>query len=233
MPPRVPPTAPPNSPTTAPTEGSGTASPSPEATEPSGPEEYEGDALPEGSGGAWFLIPVAIAIVALVALAAFWFLPVYLHSQGSPGPTGGGTGMRQDLCAALNGSNCEGNQASLPWNDHGASLNVTACDQVQSRGSDEVLWLNYTSSTTVVGIVIPASLYYGATGWFEDPSGFANNSSAKSRSVWYSGYYSGTNSAAVPIPDDGQLWCVGWWEPSGPVTIQWQSDLAITYFHAG
>jgi hypothetical protein len=203
------------------------------AAEPGPAPPTPADEPPVREGGAWYLIPIAIAIVALVALAAFWFLQVYLHS-GPPARTAGpGSWARTDLCITSNGTNCAGNLLSVPWNNHGAYRNATACDPFSSLGSSEVLWLNYTASATVVGIVIPSSEYYGATGWFEDPSGFVNNTTAMSRSAWYSGYSSGTYSAAIPIPDDGQLWCVGWWEPAGSVSIQWQSDLAITYFGSG
>lgn len=189
--------------------------------------------VPPSPGRAWYFLPVAVILVILLALAGIYYLPSYLDQTAGRGPPPSGTWSRADLCTPANGSDCAGNSISLPWDNRGSMLNATACDPVPSLGSGEVLWLNYTSSQTVVGIVIPSSYYPGPGGWYEDPSGFVNNTTAKVHAVWYSGYASGSDSAAIQIPDDGQTYCLGWWEPSGSVTVQWASDLAVTFFRSG
>lgn len=200
---------------------------SPSATSAPPPPVEPAEATPS-PGHPWYFVPVAVILVIVLALAGIYYLPSYLDQTAGRGPPASGTWTRADLCTPANGSNCAGNAVSVPWDNRGSMLNATACDPVGSLGSGEVFWLNYTASQTVVGIVIPSSYYGGPEGWYENPSGFVNNTTAKVHAVWYSGYASGHDSAAVQIPDDGQTDCLGWWEPSGSVTVQWASDLAVT-----
>ena len=183
-------------------------------------------------GRPWFLIPVAIALAALVGLAGVELLPTYLHPQPakSAGPTGIPTWL--DLCTPSNGTNCGGHQLTLPWNYRGATLNVSSCDPVPSGGAGEILWLNYTGSARVHGVVVPAAVFGGRGGWFAVPSGFLNNTTAVASAVWNTAFAAGSFTEAISIPDSGQLWCLGWWEPAGSVTLSWSSDLATTYVSA-
>ena len=184
-------------------------------------------------GRPWYLLPLVIGVAALVGLAGFELLPVYLHSSSNHATPHGGTPTRADLCTPSNGTNCGGHELLLPWIDQGTSRNTTSCDAFASNGAGELLWLNFTASAPGRGVVIPAALFGGASGWFNDPAGFVNNSSATARAAWSPSFGAGTFAEAIAIPNDGQLWCLGWWEPSGSITISLSSDLATTYVAPG
>jgi hypothetical protein len=171
----------------------------------------------------------AVVVAIIVLLAGIYFLGPFLGLVGSRNSAVGGTGHRLDFCNETQGVDCSGDIQTVPYAYGGGYENVTGCDAVPSRGSPEVLYLNYTPSAPVYGIVVPQGLFSGSGSWSVDPAGFVVNSTELRQAAWFSGFSSNPHFAVITVPQGQDTWCLSWWEPQGSVTITLDSDLAITY----
>jgi len=180
------------------------------------------------AGRAWYVAPIAVLIVIAVVLAGAELFTTYFAGPAPAGPTALHD-VRVDLCDASNGSFCGGNQLDLPRTYHSASYNTSGCATVVGWGVGETLWVNYSASTGVDGVLVPANLTGGPSGWFVDPYNVVHNASVLHALPWSSLNRSGAFAGAISVPSDGRTWCLSWYEPTGSVTIAWASDIAVTY----
>lgn len=198
---------------------------------PPGSGEEPPDEVRALPGSAALPVIIAIVVALFVVLAAFFVLSWYFGSHPATTPSGpSGHPQLVDLCVRANASNCAGGQFTLPRANGVATVNHTGCLGFNSLGAGEQVWLNYSVSTTIHGVAVPARLYSGAGSFTEDPPGFLNNSSEHARIAWSSNDQPGSYRVTVQIPNDGQSWCVGWWNPSGTTTLTWNSDVNLTYY---
>jgi len=223
------PKLPPAGPTTPPVPSTPATAAGAPAPNPTPPRPVDGP-VPIRRGAPWILAPIAIVIVIVIALVATQLLPVYLAGHPatkSPPPV---VGKIDDLCTPENGSNCQGFQFALPATVNNYRMNTTACDSFSSLGSGEILWMNYTTDSSIYSIVLPSSAFGGTYGWVENAFEIVVNQTALQSALWFSHLASGTFTESIQIPSGGTSYCIGWWEPSSaPTTVQWLGDVTLTY----
>jgi hypothetical protein len=203
--------------------GSATASGMP-APAPEGPSEVE------PTGRPWIMVPIAIVIIVVIGLVGYQLLPVYLAGHPSSNTTSPPPGKTLTLCSLDNGSNCKGFTFMLPQDEDDSVLNTTTCSSFSSLGSGETLWMNYSASGRIYSIVLPASIFGGASGWTQNAWGIVSNTAAVAKALWFSGLAAGSFSEAVTVPPDGGTYCIGWWEPASVSTsVTWLDDINVTY----
>ena len=157
-------------------------------------------------------------------------LPVYLAGHPTSTTQPPPPGKEITLCSSDVGSDCKGFSFTLPQYANGNSLNTTTCDSFSSLGSGETLWMNYSTSGSIYSIVLPASVFGGASGWTQNAWGVVGNTSAVTKALWYSGLASGGHSEAIVVPATGGTYCIGWWEPTNVATsVTWLNDVNVTY----
>jgi hypothetical protein len=181
-------------------------------------------------GRPWILLPIAIVIIVVIGLVGAQLLPVYLagHPVGTTSPPP--PGKTVTLCSLDNGSNCKGFSFMLPQNVNSHVVNTTTCDSFSSLGSGETLWMNYSTSGSIYSIVLPASIFGGASGWTQNAWGTVQNGSAVAKALWFSGLASGSHAEAITVPPGGGTYCIGWWEPTSvPTSVTWLNDVNVTY----
>jgi hypothetical protein len=210
----------------------------PMGTSASGPPSAPGGTAPAPSGPAegvprgrpWILVPVAIVIIVVIALVGAQLLPIYLAGHPNTNTPPSVKGQTVTLCSADNGSNCKGFSFMVPQYVNGNEVNTTTCDSFSAMGSGETLWMNYSASARIYSIVLPASIFGGASGWTDNAWGLVENSSTLAKALWFSGLVSGSYSEAVTVPAGGGTYCIGWWEPTdAPASVTWLNDVNVTY----
>jgi hypothetical protein len=208
----------------------------PPATAASGTASIPGgDEAPSSAEGIphgrpWILVPIAIVIIVVIALVGAQLLPIYLAGHPGTSTRPPPTGQTLTLCSADNGSNCKGFSFMVPQYVNGNELNTTTCDSFSSLGAGETLWMNYSASGRIYSIVLPASLFGGASGWTNDAWGVVANNATVAKALWFSGLASGSYSEAVTVPAGTGPYCIGWWEPTNaPASVTWLNDVNVTY----
>jgi hypothetical protein len=213
-------------PTAATQDTAATGTPTPAGSEPAYPDPTGG--VPHGRP--WILVPIAIVIIVVIAIVGAQLLPIYLVGHPNTNTPSPAMGHTVTLCSADNGSNCKGFSFTVPQYVNGIEQNSTTCDSFSSLGADETLWMNYSASARIYSIVLPASIFGGASGWTDNAWDVVENSSAVAKALWFSGLVSGSYSEAVTVPAGGGIYCIGWWEPTNaPASVTWLNDVNVTY----
>jgi hypothetical protein len=94
----------------------------------------------------------------------------------------------------------------------------------------ESLWLNFTPSAPLTGIVLLQPVFAGPSGWYADPVSFLANATDWAEAKWLSQGPSGSDQVSVQIPPAPELTrCTGGFAPGTSATITWNSDVVVTH----
>lgn len=169
-----------------------------------------------------------LEVSAVVVVTAILLTGYVLNTQGLLGRTTPAA-PRFDLCAPSTGTNCKGTVLTLPSTAFGRPLNVTGCDSIVPNGTGEQLVVQYVTSTSMYGVLIPSTLYWGTNvSYFPDPVGFFNDSWALEQAAWNSGLVEGSHTVDAAVPTSHPEWCLTWWDPGMAGTITFNADAYLT-----
>jgi hypothetical protein len=177
----------------------------------------------------WVILVLTIGIALVVLVASVGLLTHFLKptSDGSAPITG--NFVRSDLCQNTSGVDCKGSQIEIPYlAGNELKENVTQCYAIYPTGNSPRLWLNFTTNSRILGVLIPESLYNGANvSYLSNPAGFYNSSSEVSQAAWNSGTVLGGDLVNQSIPSSTSGWCLAWWDPGYPGTVTLTADVYL------
>jgi len=208
------------------------------AGEPPTPKELEAAAdgrppeppeAPPPKSARWVILVLTIGIAIVVLVASIGLLTHFLAGAPAGAQKTSGSLVRVDLCQNTSGADCKGNQIVLPYESSaGLSENVTSCYAVYPKGDSARLWMNFSTTSRIYGVLIPEPLYRGAvTSYFTNPSGFYNSSAAVAQAAWNSGQVFGGALVNVSIPSGFPEWCMAWWNPGTTGEITFTADVYL------
>jgi hypothetical protein len=173
-----------------------------------------------GISGRW------VAIVGVIVVAALVVTAYALHVAGHLGSSPSSASV--DLCTPSTGTNCKGNVVRLPYTAEGRQWNITGCDSITPNGATGHLDVEYTTSTWMYGVLIPATYYWGTNvSYYANPAEFFNSSSAVGQAAWNSGLVEAGHTIDVPVPTSYPQWCLTWWDPGPAGTITFNANATL------